>query len=52
MIYQFEHNYLEPRYWINKKEDCVVLDAKKLNKMRNINKDHKTASKLDMFNMF
>ncbi len=48
MIYQFEHNYLEPRYWIDEEEGRAVLESKELSRMKKINKDHKTSPKLDL----
>ena len=47
MIYQFEHNYLEPRYWIDEEEGRAVLESKELSRMKKINKDHNADSRID-----
>ena len=47
MIYQFEHNYLEPRYWIDENEGRDFLEKKELNRMNRINKNHNVNSRID-----
>ena len=47
MIYQFENNYSEPRYFVDEKDGSSVLVKKELKRMKKINKEHDSVPQID-----